>query len=204
MRVSGKFLKAVVNAPKADQVIEVTYKGNITKMRVLKFELESGITKTLITNIFDESFSVSDFKKLYFKRWGIEVKYNEIKNKLQIENFTGKTVISIEQDFYATIYLSNMVSLAKKDANEAIEEKYKNKSLKYEYKVNTNVLIGKLKDYLIVMLITKNPWKRNKILKYIQQEIQRNVIPIRPDRRFERKEHKDTQMANRMNKKRVL
>ncbi|MGO5064095.1 MULTISPECIES: transposase [unclassified Clostridium] len=173
-------------------------------MRVLKFELESGITKTLITNIFDESFSVSDFKKLYFKRWGIEVKYNEIKNKLQIENFTGKTVISIEQDFYATIYLSNMVSLAKKDANEAIEEKYKNKSLKYEYKVNTNVLIGKLKDYLIVMLITKNPWKRNKILKYIQQEIQRNVIPIRPDRRFERKEHKDTQMANRMNKKRVL
>ncbi|NFV11754.1 transposase [Clostridium sporogenes] len=157
--------------------------------------------ETLITNIFDKSFSVSDFKKLYFKRWEIEVKYNKIKNKLQIENFTGKTVISIEQDFYATIYLSNMLALVKKDA---IEEKYENKSLKYDYKVKTNILIGKLKDYLILMLITKNPWKCNKILKYIQQEIQRNVIPIRPNRKFERKEHKDSQITNIMNKKRVL
>ncbi|WP_243154530.1 hypothetical protein [Clostridium sporogenes] len=94
-----------------------------------------------------------------------------------------------------------MLALVKKDA---IEEKYENKSLKYDYKVKTNILIGKLKDYLILMLITKNPWKCNKILKYIQQEIQRNVIPIRPNRKFERKEHKDSQITNIMNKKRVL
>jgi hypothetical protein len=126
-------------------------------MRVLKFELNSGIIETLITNIFDEDFTVADFKELYFKRWSIEVKYNEIKNKLQIENFTGETPIAIEQDFYATMYLANMVALAKKDANQVIEE-----------------------------------------------EIERNVIPIRPDRTFERKENKSTQMVNRMNKKRAL
>jgi hypothetical protein len=106
MRVSVGFFKAVVNAPKADQIVEVSYKGMITKMRVLKFELPSGVMETLITNIFDEEFSVADFKELYFKRWRIEIKYNEIKNKLQIENFTGKTVISIEQDFYATYVFS--------------------------------------------------------------------------------------------------
>ncbi|GAE02568.1 hypothetical protein CBO05C_2258 [Clostridium botulinum B str. Osaka05] len=54
------------------------------------------------------------------------------------------------------------------------------------------------------MLVTRNPRKRKKILNYIQQGIQRNVIPIRPDRKFERKENKSTQMVNRMNKKRVL
>lgn len=85
-------------------------------MSVFKLKLASGIIETLITNIFDEDFSVADFKELYFKRWGIEVKYNEIKSKLQIENFSGETPIAIDQDFYATMYLANMVALAKKDA----------------------------------------------------------------------------------------
>lgn len=59
-------------------------------MRVIKFELESGTIETLVTNLFDETISLEDFKELYFKRWGTEVKYNEIKNKLQVQNFTGK------------------------------------------------------------------------------------------------------------------
>lgn len=204
MRVSSGFLKVVVNAPDKDQVIEVTYKGALLKMRVLKFKLKSGQIEILITNIFDEDFSVEDFKELYFKRWGIEVKYNEIKNKLQIENFTGETQIAIEQDFYATMYLANMVALAKMDANEIIEEEYTNKGLKYEYKVNTNVLIGKLKDTLITMISINNPWKRSRMLKHIEEEIQKNIIPVRPDRSFKRKVHRDTQMVNRMNKKRAL
>lgn len=204
MRVSNAFLKGVVNAPNKDQVIEVKYKNTLLKMRVLKFPLNSGITETLITNIFDEDFSVADFKELYFKRWGIEVKYNEIKNKLQIENFTGETPIAIEQDFYATMYLANMVALAKMDANEIIEKEYENKGLKYEYKVNTNVLIAKLKDTLIMMLSINNPWKRSRMLKYIGKEIKKNVIPIRPNRSFKRKVRKDTQRVNILNKKRAL
>jgi hypothetical protein len=204
MRVSSGFLRVVVNAPKADQIIEVKHIDKILRMRVIKFELESGITETLVTNLFDEDLSLTDFKELYFKRWGIEVKYNEIKNKLQVENFTGQTVIAIEQDFYATMYLANMVALAKKDANQVIKEDCKNKNLKFEYKVNTNVLIGKLKDTLITMIITRNPWKRSKILKSIQGEIERNIIPIRPGRKFARNDHRSTQMDNRMNKKRAL
>lgn len=204
MRVSSKFFKAVVNAPDEDQIMNISYKGSSVNMRVLKFELNSGITEILITNIFDKDFIVTDFKELYFKRWGIEVKYNEIKNKLQIENFTGETPRAIEQDFYATMYLANMVALAKQDANQVIEEKYKEKGLKYEYKVNTNVLIGKLKDKLITLISINNPWKRSRMLKSIQEEIERNVIPIRPDRTFTRKENKATRMRNRMNKKRAL
>lgn len=204
IRVTSGFFKAVVNAPKSDQIVEIVQKRHSLKMRVLKFELDSGIIETLITNVFDEDFSVADFKELYFKRWGIEVKYDEIKNKLQIENFTGQTPIAIAQDFYATMYLANMVALAKKDSNRIIEEKYKEKGLKYQYKVNTNVLIGKLKDILITLISINNPWKRTKMLRYIQKEIERNVIPIRPDRKFVRKENKSTQMVNRMNKKRAL
>ena len=203
MRVSSAFLKDVVNAPNADQIIEAKYKGKIIKMRVLKFQLDSGITEILITNIFDESFSVADFKVLYFKRWGIEVKYNELKNRLQVENFSGETPIAIEQDFYATMYLSNMVALAKMDANAIILEKNKDKNLKYEYKVNTNILIGKLKNSLVSMLLEHRPRKRSKILKKILKEISRNIIPIRPGRKFARRM---TVRANKysLNKKRAL
>lgn len=182
MRVSKSFLKVVNQTTESDQIIKVKFKGNILTVRVIRFMLQSGIEEVLITNIFDKSFSVEDFKVLYFKRWGIECKYNEIKNKLQIENFTGKTVVSIKQDFYASMYLTNMVSLAKMDANPIIFEKNKNKNLKYEYKVNTNILIGKLKDSLVAMMLVTSPRKRSKMLKKIIKEISRNVIPIRMGR----------------------
>lgn len=50
-----------------------------------------------------------------------------MKNKIEIENFTGSSKIAIEQDFYASIYLSNMVSLLRNDANETINEESKKK-----------------------------------------------------------------------------
>jgi hypothetical protein len=182
MRVSKSFLKVVNETKEEDQVIQVMFKGNILNIRVIRFMLESGIEEVLVTNILDKSFSVEYFKVLYFKRWGIESKYDEVKNRLQIENFTGKTVISIKQDFYASMYLTNMVSLAKKDANPIISERNKNKNLKYEYKVNTNILVGKLKDSLVAMMLVTSPRKRSKMLKNIIKEISRNVIPIRPGR----------------------
>ena len=44
------------------------------------------------------------------------------------------------------MYLANMVALAKNEANEEIAQKNEEKNLKYDYQVNTNILIGKLKD----------------------------------------------------------
>lgn len=122
---------------------------------------------------------------------------------MQIENFSGETPIAIEQDFYATMYLSNMVSLAKMDANLIIEEENKDKKLKYEYKVNTNILIGKLKNSLVLMLLQKNPRKRSKMLEKIMKEISRNIIPIRPGRSYVRRM---TVRANKnpLNRKKAL
>jgi len=52
----------------------------------------------LISNLFDESLKIQNFKELYFKRWAV-VRYDELKNHLEIENFSGTTRIAIEQDF---------------------------------------------------------------------------------------------------------
>jgi len=165
MRVSRSFIKEVVNVKQSDQIVEAKYNGKVIKIRVIKFDLDSDITEILVTNIFDENFTVADFKVLYYKRWGIEVKYNELKSKLQIENFTGETVVAIEQDFYVTVYLSNMAALAKMDVNLIIIEANKDKNSKHEYKVNTNILIGKLKKSLVLMILEDEPIRRSRMLK---------------------------------------
>jgi hypothetical protein len=187
MRVTSSFFNEVNEAKEEDQVVEVKIKKTKTKIRVLKFDLESGEKEVLITNLFDEDLGIADFKALYFKRWGIEVKYNEIKNKLQVENFTGDTPLAVEQDFYASMHLVNLVAIAKAEADQTIAEKTLGKGLKYEYKVNTNILIGKLKDKLIYILLENNRRKRSKMLARIKDEISRNYIPIRPGRKEQRK-----------------
>ena len=186
MRVSRNFKRAW-ETTEPDQIIEVKTDDQILKIRVIKFLLDNNTTEVLITNLIDEPFDIKDFKELYFKRWGIETKFNELKNRLQIENFTGDTQIAIEQDFYATIYLSNMAAIAKSDANETVNEQNEGKNLKYSYKVNTNILIGKLKDSFVMALLEDNIEKRKKMVDKVMQEIQNNTIPIRPNRSFERK-----------------
>lgn len=46
----------------------------------------------------------------------------------------------VKQDFYAAIYLTNMAALAKNEANEKVALENQDKDLKYDYKVNVNIL----------------------------------------------------------------
>ena len=61
------------------------------------------------------------------------------KNNVKIENFTSHKVIGVEQDFYAQMLLYNMLEDVKIDPEE-IEQNQK--KLKYEYKINMNIMVG--------------------------------------------------------------
>jgi len=97
--------------------------GDSIVLRVLKFILPNGEQETLVTNLTDEEASADDCKALYFKRWGIETRYDELKNKFEVENFSAKTPIAIEQDFHAAIFLSNLATLIERDATELYQQK---------------------------------------------------------------------------------
>jgi len=47
-------------------------------------------------------------------RWGIEENYKRLKQWLEIENFSGKSVLTIKQDFYAKIVAENLTTLVTK------------------------------------------------------------------------------------------
>ena len=179
-------MKEIVEAKSSDQTVKITVEKQVITARVLRFQLDSGEEEILVTNLIEESLNISEFKELYFKRWGIESKYDELKNKLQIENFTGSTQIAVEQDFYTSIYLINMVSLLKNEANETIRQKDKGKKLKHEYKANTNIIIGKLKDDMVHLLLENCLHKRNEMFTKMMKVIIRNKTPIRKGRKYHR------------------
>jgi hypothetical protein len=186
MRAPKGAMKEIREAVNADQIIKFTVKDKIFTARVLRFLLPSNEEEILITNLMEESLGIPEFKNLYFKRWGIEGKYNELKNKLQIENFTGSTPIVVEQDFYASIYIINMVALVKSEANVTIHEEDKSKKLKYQYQVNTNIIIGKLKESMILVLLEEKADIRQEMFRRIMKEIIKNKTPIRPGRKYPR------------------
>ncbi len=96
-----------------------------------------------------------------------------------------------------------MVSLAKMQSDEVIQENNKGKFLKYKYQTNVNILVGKLKYKMILMLMIENTRKRKNIYNEIMYDFVKNVVPIRPERHNERK-FKVTRNTYPMNARRSL
>lgn len=157
---------------------EITMYGDV-KVHVVKFTLPSGEIETLITNLFD--LDESKFKELYFKRWSVEVKFDIVKNKLELPCFGGFAENIIMQDFWISMYLANMTAIARNEADKKIKAERKDKNNKYEYQANVNTLIGSLRERLADAVFSCNPLQRIKKLNRIILEIQNSVVPIRPN-----------------------
>ena len=114
---------------------------------------------------------------------------------MHIENFTGKTKITIEQDFYAQIYTFNVLQDIKHTANTELKEKHKDKNLKYEYKPNVNILAGWLKNILIAIIFAKTDKERRNLYNIIIEKAEKNLVAIKPGRTYERKH--DTSKRNK-------
>lgn len=203
MRVKADFSNQIIYAREKDQIIYMKHNGKSYPVRVIRVMISDEIEEVLISSLLDKKLKPKDFKELYFKRWSVETKFDELKNRLQIENFTGRTKIAIEQDFYATIFLSNMAELTKQHSDGIIQEKHQNKNLKHEYKTNINTLIGTLKDKLVMILLEDDPVISGKMFDNIMKKISKNMIPIRAGRKNPRKKFL-VRSKYQLNKKRCL
>lgn len=152
-------------------------------VRIVRFELPSGQQEILATNIFDVDFTVEDFKRIYKLRWNIEKKYNDIKNKLEIENFSGTSEIAVLQDFYATMFLANLAQAVAADNAEYIESLHNSEENKLQYKLNISATIAELKMHVVEMLMTDSKFKSMRILKRIARQLENCVVPVRDGRR---------------------
>lgn len=185
IKISKKRLENILDE---DMKIKAKQTDKI-KARMVRIVLSTSEEEYLITNIPYDEMDTKEIGELYFKRWGIETAYDVIKNKLCIENISGRKKVIVEQDFYAQIMLFNMVEDLKNDANKELEQK-KDRQHKYEYKVNINILIGTFREYLIKIAIEEDSVKRKQLYEYMLEEIMENLVPIRTGRSFPRIHYK--------------
>jgi hypothetical protein len=161
---------------------KLSYSQGILKVRVIKFALPSGEIETLVTNLTDAGMGIKDFEELYFMRWPVETKYGEIKLKLEVENFSGRTEVAIQQDFFITMMLSNIIAVGALEAQPAVDTAREGKKNKHRYKVNVNHAIGTFKDRFILALLETDPEKRAAQIQKIIKLLCKHVVPERKGR----------------------
>lgn len=153
---SGKISEIVeINPGKNTKpYVKVSHRKAPLKVRMIRIELPDGQTELLITSLMEsKKYPPLFFRKLYFKRWKIETFYDEFKNKLKIEYFSGYSYQSIMQDFLAAIFVSNVQTLIVADLNDEIKEMNINK--KYDYKINNNLSYGFMKDRIVSLFLKR-------------------------------------------------
>jgi hypothetical protein len=192
-----------------DEWVDITFNANRTRsikndklkakaeelryvnLRIVNLELDNGVIETLLTNLPDDIASPEELKELYGERWQIEKGYDVLKNKLELENFTGKKRITIEQDFFACILMYNLLIEIKTKCNMRIKKIRKYKESEYVYKVNINVLAGKLKTSIYEMFLTDSEKERQLIEEDIYFLAKKCLIKVesKPSSPREKRQH---------------
>lgn len=157
--------------------------GSVT-LRMVKVSLQEEREEILITNLPSETFDRFQIAELYQMRWGIETAYETLKDRLQIENFTGTKPVLLLQDIYSTIYISNLAEDIIRDAEAELDEK--EKRWKHKMMINRTLSIGILKNDLIYILLEKDEEKQDRLFQQIYEDISKNLVPVRPDRHYHR------------------
>ena len=156
-------------------------------VRFVRVVLKTGEIEVLATSLLDENqFPNEIFSDLYFERWGAETYYDLIKNRLELENFSGKTAESVKQDFFSTIFLTNFESVLTKSADSILKRK---KGNQYPQKVNKAVSFNALKNNVYELLLSEN--NPEKILPKLESLFLSNPTIIRKDRDPPRKKIRD-------------
>ena len=120
-----------------------------------------------------------------------------MKNRLSLENFSGTTVLSIKQDFYATMFISNMESVLSHGLNEELANEEGNKRKKYTQKVNKSVSFNTIKNHAFDLFFFPDK-EIAKTLDKIYLQLRTNLIAIRPDRHYDRPSERESKNTKGM------
>ena len=94
------------------------------KVRLVTVRLRTGELEVLVTSLLDEAaYPTALFGPVYWQRWGQETYYARLKGRLDLEHCSGKTVEAVEQDFAATVLLSNVESVVIGPAQAQLTER---------------------------------------------------------------------------------
>jgi hypothetical protein len=173
------------------------------RLRLVLIELENGEKEVLCTSLIDtERYPYDLFKELYHYRWEIEEGYKLLKERLDLEDFSGKTAKAVKQDFHAKILMMTLCAALSFPIEEKVREESRrekdNNQRKHEKKLNRTSALGMFYDISIGIFIKKD---FKKALEAFDGLMTKTCEIIRPSRANPRK-HKPKKVYY-MNKKKL-
>ena len=140
--------------------------------RIVRFKIDDDKYETLVTNLDENEFKLSDFKDLYHLRWNEETAFYYLKYALGMLYFHCKKRQHIQQEIYASILFYNYANLIIQN----IKKKMEIKKTKYIYNINVRSALTNIRNYF-----------RNQIKESILiRNIKKYLTPSRPDRNVQR------------------
>ena len=143
----------------------------LMRLRVVRFQLETGEYETLVTSLDRNHFLIAELKELYHLRWGIETSFRWLKYAIGLTNFHSRKEESIRQEIFARLLMYNFCA---RIANSVIIEQPEENV--HVYKVNFSQAIHICFSFL-----------KNSLDIDIRELIRRYVEPVRPGRSDKRK-----------------
>lgn len=157
----------------------------LIRLRLIRIELETGETEILITSLTDtEKYPHKVFAELYHLRWPVEEDYKALKYRLQVENFSGKSVHSVYQDFHAKVFSKNLTAVIATTTREKIIQK--SRDLEFDHQINFAQALSKIKD-TVVLLFNRPLENIIVIVAKIRKIFIQTTESVRPNRKFQRR-----------------
>jgi len=153
------------------------------RVRFVSVRLKTGELEVLVTSLLDEeAYPTQEFAALYWRRWGQETFYGRIKGRMDLENCSGLTLEAVEQDFAATVLLSNVESVVIGPAESQLAQRTVHRE--QPVKINRAVSMHALKSRLVDLLASTLP--AQDVLAELTRWFQDNPVSRRPNRKVPR------------------
>lgn len=153
------------------------------QVRITKVVLNTGEIEILVSTLLDQGkYSRSDMATLYSLRWGVEEGFKNLKPKMKLEYYGCKKPTGVYQEFYAHLFMMNLVALHGMIANLDIEESNKRKMHDYAYNWKNGYRF--VRESILDFLSFSRKIRAN--LENIIQKMTLSLVAIIPGRTFVR------------------
>ncbi len=170
------------NRTSALQCEEYNISSEPIPVRLIRVKLNSGEIEVLITSLLDENvYFTAWFRRLYQLRWGVEENYKREKQRLEIENFSGRTPQILLQDFHAKILAMNLATVFATAAQWLVDDRHRQR--RRAYRVNFANALSKMKNNIVRIFLYTSPAE---LCWGLIQKTASSVEAIRPDRSYPR------------------
>jgi len=181
--LAEKIIRFPINPTSVAKCREMGLDLDPLELRLIRVE-NDGKTQVLITSLTDtQKYPIELFSDLYHKRWPVEEDYKEIRCRLELENFTGKTHLSVYQDFHAKVFLKNLVHVLAFPVQDVVDADCHDR--KYSYQINFTQALSKSKGG-VALLFYESGRQIKRLIKDLQTIFQITVEPVRPGRKYPR------------------